>query len=228
MMPKHGKRYRAARDLVDRAKRYELVEAVDLLKGLLTAKFDETVEVAMKLGVDPRKGDQIVRGSVVLPHGTGRTVRVAVFAEGDAAEAAEKAGADVVGGVDLVEKVSLGFTDFDVAIATPAMMRHVGKLGRILGPQGKMPSPKGGTVTDDTAGAVEEYRAGRVEYRVDDSANVHAPVGKKTFDAEKLVQNVQAFIDSVKAARPSAAKGNYIQKMSITSTMGPGIALVIR
>ena len=172
--------------------------------------------------------DQIVRGSVVLPHGTGRSIRVAVFAEGDGAEAAEKAGADIVGGADLVEKVQGGFTDFDVAIATPAMMRHVGKLGRILGPQGKMPSPKAGTVTEDTAKAVAEYRAGRVEYRVDDSANVHAPVGKKTFDAQQLVENVEAFLDSVKAARPVAAKGNYIQKMSITSTMGPGIGLVIR
>ena len=227
-MPRHGKKYRAARELVDRAKRYELDEAVALLLGFETAGFDETVEVSLKLGVDPRKGDQIVRGSVVLPHGTGRTVRVAVFAEGDAADDATEAGADVVGGPDLVEKVQGGFTDFDVAIATPAMMRHVGKLGRILGPQGKMPSPKGGTVTDRTGQAVREFRAGKVEYRVDDTANVHAPVGKKSFDAEKIVENAEALVESVRAARPVAAKGNYILKASLSSTMGPGIPLAIR
>ena len=227
-MPKHGKKYRAARERVDRSRRYEMGEAVALLLGLETAGFDETVEVSLKLGVDPRKGDQIVRGSVVLPHGTGRTVRVAVFAEGDAADDATEAGADVVGGPDLVEKVQGGFTDFDVAIATPAMMRHVGKLGRILGPQGKMPSPKGGTVTDRTGQAVREFRAGKVEYRVDDTANVHAPVGKKSFDAEKIVENAEALVDSVRAARPVAAKGNYILKASLSSTMGPGIPLAIR
>jgi large subunit ribosomal protein L1 len=227
-MPKHGKKYRDALSKVDRARRYELPEAIALLKGLDTAKFDETVEIAMKLGVDPRKGDQLVRGSVVLPHGTGRSVRVAVFAEGDPAEEAQEAGADVVGGVDLVEKVQGGFTEFDVSIATPAMMRHVGKLGRILGPQGKMPSPKAGTVTDKVGQAVREYRAGRVEYRVDETANLHAPVGKKSFDAEKLVENVDAFLDSVRAAKPSAAKGNYIQKVSVSTTMGPGVRLAIR
>ncbi len=228
-MAKHGKRYRAAREKVDRGRRYELAEAVALLKELDTADFDETVEVSMKLGVDPRKGDQLVRGSVVLPHGTGRTVRVAVFAEGEAAEAARAAGADFVGGVDLVERVQKeGFTDFDVAIAVPAMMRHVGKLGRILGPQGKMPSPKAGTVTDNVALAVEEYRAGRVEYRVDDTANIHAPVGKKSFPDEKLVENVNALVESVLAAKPAAARGTYLQKMSLSSTMGPGIPLVVR
>ncbi|MHC4473189.1 MAG: 50S ribosomal protein L1 [Planctomycetota bacterium] len=227
-MPKHGKRYRDARKSVDRTRRYELDEAVRLLKELETANFDETVEVAMKLGVDPRKGDQLVRGSVVLPHGTGRSVKVAVFAEGDPAEEANAAGADFVGGVDLVEKVQGGFTDFDVSIATPAMMRHVGKLGRILGPQGKMPSPKAGTVTDDVGRAVEEYRAGRVEYRVDDTANVHAPVGKKSFDVQKLVENVDALLESVKAAKPAAAKGSYIQKVSISTTMGPGVPLAAR
>ena len=227
-MPKHGKRYRAALSLVDRTARYELEDAVELLKGLETANFDETIEVSLKLGVDPRKGDQLVRGSVVLPHGTGRSVTVAVFAEGDAAEAAKEAGAVFVGGPDVVEKVQGGFTDFDVAIATPAMMRHVGKLGRILGPQGKMPSPKAGTVTDRPDRAVEEYRAGRVEYRVDETANVHAPVGKKSFPVEKLVENVAALIDSVRAAKPAAAKGHYLQKASITSTMGPGVPLAIR
>lgn len=225
---KHGKKYRKALERVDRTNRYELPEAIQLLKGLATAKFDETVEVSVKLGVDPRKGDQIVRGSVVLPHGTGRSVRVAVFAEGEAAEKAREAGADVVGGTDLVEKVQGGYTDFDVAIATPAMMRHVGRLGRVLGPQGKMPSPKAGTVTDDPASAVQDFRAGKVEYRVDDTANVHAPVGKKSFDADKLVANVSAFFESVKAARPVAAKGNYILRATVSSTMGPGIPLVVR
>jgi large subunit ribosomal protein L1 len=227
-MPKHGKRYREARQQVDRSRRYELGDAIRLLKDLETAKFDETVEVALKLGVDPRKGDQLVRGSVVLPHGTGRSVKVAVFAEGDPADAAKAAGADFVGGPDLVEKIQGGFTDFDVSIATPAMMRHVGKLGRILGPQGKMPSPKAGTVTDDVGRAVEEYRAGRVEYRVDDTANVHAPVGKKSFDAEQIEENVDALLDSVRAAKPAAAKGNYIQKVSISTTMGPGVPLAIK
>jgi large subunit ribosomal protein L1 len=227
-MPKHGKRYRAAKQQVDRTRRYELEEAIELLKSLETANFDETIEVSMKLGVDPRKGDQLVRGSVVLPHGTGRSVTVAVFAEGEAAEAATAAGAEYVGGPDLVEKVQGGFTGFDVAIATPAMMRHVGKLGRILGPQGKMPSPKAGTVTDQPARAVEDYRAGKVEYRVDETANVHAPVGKKSFSPAKLKENAQAFIDSVRAAKPTAAKGNYLQKASITSTMGPGVPLAIR
>ena len=227
-MPRHGKKYRDALSQVDRTRRYELSDAIALLKGLDTAKFDETVEIAMKLGVDPRKGDQLVRGSVVLPHGTGRAVRVAVFAEGDPAEEAKEAGADVVGGVDLVEKVQGGFTEFDVSIATPAMMRHVGKLGRILGPQGKMPSPKAGTVTDKVGQAVREYRAGRVEFRVDETANLHAPVGKKSFDATKLVENVDAFMDSVRAAKPSAAKGHYIQKVSVSTTMGPGVRLAIK
>jgi large subunit ribosomal protein L1 len=226
-MSTHGKRYRAARGQVDNGRKYGLADAIKLLKGLQTAKFDETVEISLRLGVDPKKGDQIVRGSVVLPHGTGRKVRVAVFAEGDPAEKAREAGADFVGGADLVEKVQGGFTDFDVAIATPGMMRHVGKLGRVLGPQGKMPSPKAGTVTDDTGRAVREFRAGRVEYRVDDTANVHGPVGKKSFTEEQLVANAAAFIESVKAARPAAAKGHYILKVAISSTMGPGIPLVI-
>lgn len=225
---KHGKKYRAAREKVDRNRKYEVEEAVALLKEIAVAKFDETVEVSLKLGVDPRKGDQIVRGSVVLPHGTGRSVRVAVFAEGEAADKAREAGADVVGGTDLVEKVNGGWTEFDVAIATPAMMRHVGRLGRVLGPQGKMPSPKGGTVTDDVGRAVQEFRAGKVEYRVDDSANVHAPVGKRSFDAGQLIANVVALLESVKAARPTAAKGNYILKASLSSTMSPGIQLVVR
>ena len=226
-MPKHGKKYRAAREKVDRTRRYELPEAVDVILGLETAKFDETVEISMKLGVDPRKGDQLVRGSVVLPHGTGRSVRVAVFAEGEPAEQARAAGAEVVGGPDLVEKVQGGFTDFDVAIATPAMMRHVGKLGRILGPQGKMPSPKSGTVTDDTGRAVEEYLAGRVEYRVDDTANVHAPVGKKSFSVEDLRENIEAFVGQIRRSKPSAAKGRYIKGVCLSCTMSPGVKVAV-
>ncbi len=226
-MSKHGKRYRAALERVDRKKKYPLTDAVNLLKELKTANFDETVEVSIRLGVDPKKGDQLVRGSVVLPNGTGRQVRVAVFAEGEPADKAKEAGADFVGGLDLVEKVSGGFTDFDVAIATPGMMRHVGKLGRVLGPQGKMPSPKAGTVTDDTGRAVREFRAGRVEYRVDDTANVHAPVGKKSFSPEAIVANASAFLESVKAARPATAKGVYMLKATISTTMSPGIPLVL-
>lgn len=227
-MAQHGKKYRAAREKVDRTKQYGLPEAVRLLKELKTANFDETVEISMKLGVDPKKGDQLVRGSVVLPHGTGRKVRVAVFAEGDPAEKAREAGADIVGGADLVEKVQGGFTDFDIAVATPAMMRHVGKLGRVLGPQGKMPSPKAGTVTDDTGRAVREFRAGRVEFRLDDTANLHAPLGKKSFSEEQLVANASAFLESVKAARPATAKGQFVLKATISSTMGPGIPLAVQ
>jgi large subunit ribosomal protein L1 len=227
-MATRSKRYSAALAQVDRTKRYEVTEAVSLIKQLATAKFDETVEVSIRLGVDPRKGDQQVRGSVVLPHGLGGRARtVLVFAEGDKAEAAEEAGADFVGGADLVEKVAGGWTDFDVAVAVPAMMRHVGKLGRVLGPQGKMPSPKAGTVTDDVAAAVNAYKAGKVEYRVDSGANVHGPVGKASFAADKLVDNVTAFVDAVRAAKPAAAKGTYIRRAALTSSMGPGLRLDI-
>lgn len=227
-MATHSKRFSAALAQVDRTKRYEVTEAVALVKQLATAKFDETFEVSMRLGVDPRKGDQQVRGSVVLPHGLGGRARtVLVFAEGDRAQEAEEAGADFVGGADLVDKVSGGWADFDVAIAVPAMMRHVGKLGRVLGPQGKMPSPKAGTVTDDVAGAVAAYKAGKVEYRVDAGANVHGPIGKASFAPEKLVENVTAFVDAVRAAKPAASKGTYIRRVSLTSTMGPGLRLDI-
>jgi len=227
-MATRSKRFSAALAQVDRTRRYEVTEAVSLLKQLATAKFDETVEVSLRLGVDPRKGDQQVRGSVVLPHGLGGRARtVLVFAEGDKAKEAEEAGADFVGGAELVEKVSGGWTDFDVAVAVPAMMRHVGKLGRVLGPQGKMPSPKAGTVTDDVTSAVQAYKAGKVEYRVDAGANVHGPVGKASFAAEKLVENVTAFVEAVRAAKPVAAKGTYIRRVSLTSTMGPGLRLDI-
>ena len=225
-MPKGSKRYRSARAGVDRTKRYPLVEAIEVVQRNASAKFDETVEVHVRLGVDPRKGDQQVRGSVVLPHGLGGKARtVLVFAEGAKADEALEAGADFVGSADLAEKIQGGWTDFDIAIAEPSMMRHVGRLGRILGPQGKMPSPKAGTVTPDVASAVKAYKAGKVEYRVDSGANVHAPVGKASFSVEKLEENVSAFLNSVLAARPSGAKGLYMRKASITSTMGPGLQL---
>ena len=227
-MAERSKRYRAALARVDRAKRYGLDDAVGIVKNNANAKFDETVEVAMRLGVDPKKGDQQVRGSVVLPHGLGGKARsVLVFAEGDKAKDAQAAGADFVGGPELVEKVAGGWTEFDVAVAVPAMMRHVGKLGKVLGPQGKMPSPKAGTVTDDVAAAVKAYKGGKVEYRVDAGANVHGPVGKASFAGDKLAENVRAFVESVRAAKPHTSKGTYIRRVTISSTMGPGVQLDI-
>ncbi len=228
-MATRSKRYSAAHAKVDRDRRYPVPEAVALVKSLASAKFDETVEVHLRLGVDPRKGDQQVRGSVVLPHGLGGRARIVlVFAEGDKAKEAEEAGADFVGGTELVEKIQGGWTEFDVAIAVPAMMRHVGKLGRVLGPQGKMPSPKAGTVSNDVADAVQAYKAGKVEYRVDSGSNVHAPVGKASFDQDKLEENVLAFVDAVRAAKPVSSKGTYMQRVSIASTMGPGLRLDIQ
>jgi large subunit ribosomal protein L1 len=213
---------------VDRAKRYAVDDAVGIVKANANAKFDETVEVALRLGVDPKKGDQQVRGSVVLPHGLGGKARsVLVFAEGDRAKDAQAAGADFVGGAELVDKVAGGWTEFDVAIAVPAMMRHVGKLGKVLGPQGKMPSPKAGTVTDDVTAAVKAYKGGKVEYRVDAGANVHGPVGKASFTGDKIAENVKAFVDSVRAAKPHTSKGTYIRRVTISSTMGPGVQLDI-
>ena len=227
-MAERSKRYRAALARIDRAKRYAVGDAVGLVKDNASAKFDETVEVALRLGVDPKKGDQQVRGSVVLPHGLGGKARsVLVFAEGERAKEAQAAGADFVGGAELVEKVAAGWTEFDVAVAVPAMMRHVGKLGKVLGPQGKMPSPKAGTVTDDVAAAVKAYKGGKVEYRVDAGANVHGPVGKASFPGEKIAENVRAFIDSVRAAKPHTSKGTYIRRVTISSTMGPGVQLDI-
>jgi large subunit ribosomal protein L1 len=227
-MAERSKRYRAALARVDRAKRYGLDDAVGIVKNNANAKFDETVEVAMRLGVDPKKGDQQVRGSVVLPHGLGGKARsVLVFAEGDKAKDAQAAGADFVGGPELVEKVAGGWTEFDVAVAVPAMMRHVGKLGKVLGPQGKMPSPKAGTVTDDVGAAVKAYKGGKVEYRVDAGANVHGPVGKASFAGDKLAENVRAFVESVRAAKPHTSKGTYIRRVTISSTMGPGVQLDI-
>jgi len=218
-----GKRVRAARDGIDRTKLYPIADAVKLVKVRATAKFDETVEVAMNLGVDPRHADQMVRGVCNLPNGSGRTVRVAVFARGAKADEARAAGADVVGAEDLVERVQGGNIDFDRCIATPDMMPLVGRLGKVLGPRGLMPNPKVGTVTMDVAGAVGAAKGGAVEFRVEKAGIVHAGVGKASFDEQKLVENIRAFADAVARAKPSGAKGTYIQRIAITSSMGPGV-----
>jgi large subunit ribosomal protein L1 len=221
-MVKHSKRFRNAAARVDRARLYPPSEALALLKELPAAKFDETVELAVSLGVDPRKSDQLVRGAVSLPKGLGKDVKVIVFAEGDKAEAARAAGADEVGSAELAEKISGGWMDFDICIASPDMMRHVGKLGKVLGPQGKMPSPKSGTVTPDVASAVTEFKAGKVEFRTDAGGNVHVPLGKRSFPAEDLEANLRAFLDHLLALRPAAVKGVYMRKISVSTTMGPG------
>jgi len=222
-MPKHGKKYLEAKKLVEPGRLYDPAEAISLVKKTATAKFDETVEVALRLGVDPRHADQQVRGSVVLPHGTGKTRRVLVFAKGEKAREAEEAGADIVGAEELVEKIQDGWLEFDVAIATPDMMGIVGKLGRILGPRGLMPNPKAGTVTMDVARAVKEVKAGKIEFRVDKAGIIHAPIGKVSFDEEKLRENFQTLLEAVIKAKPPAAKGQYIKSISLSCTMGPGI-----
>jgi large subunit ribosomal protein L1 len=219
----HGKRYRGAYEEVDRDRRYPPAEAVAILKRTASAKFDETVELHIRLGLNVRHAEQQLRGTLPLPHGLGKSVSVAVFAKGDAARSAQEAGADVVGADDLAERVEGGWTDFDVAIATPDMMPVVGKLGRILGPQGKMPNPKVGTVTDDVARAVGESKAGKVEYRTDRQAIVHLTIGKASFEQRPLLENYAAVIEEIIRARPAAAKGRYILSISITTTMGPGI-----
>jgi large subunit ribosomal protein L1 len=219
----HGKRYRDAYEKVDRERHYPPAEAVALLKETASTKFDETVEVHLRLGVNVRHADEQLRGTLALPHGIGKDVTVAVFAEGEAARQAEEAGADFVGGDDLVEKVSEGWTDFDVAVAVPQMMSKVGRLGRVLGPQGKMPNPKVGTVTDDVKKAVEESKAGKVEYRTDRQAIIHLTLGKASFDAEALLENYAAVIDEIVRAKPAAAKGRYLISATLTNTMGPGI-----
>ena len=222
-MAESGKRIRAAREGVDRAKLYPIADAVKLVKERAKAKFDETIEVAMNLGVDPRHADQMVRGVCNLPNGSGRTVRVAVFARAAKADEARAAGADVVGAEDLVEQVQGGTIDFDRCIATPDMMPLVGRLGKVLGPRGLMPNPKVGTVTMDVAGAVQAAKGGAVEFRVEKAGIVHAGIGKASFDEGKLVENIRAFADAVAKAKPSGAKGTYIERIAITSTMGPGV-----
>ena len=222
-MAHHGKRVRAAREGIDRIKLYPLGDAVRMVKERATAKFDETVEVAMNLGVDPRHADQMVRGVCNLPNGSGRTVRVGVFARGAKADEARAAGADVVGAEDLVEAIQGGTIDFDRCVATPDMMPLVGRLGKILGPRGLMPNPKVGTVTMDVAGAVKAVKGGAVEFRVEKAGIVHAGIGKVSFDDGKLVENIHAFAGAVAKAKPSGAKGTYIERIAITSTMGPGV-----
>ncbi|NLP19055.1 MAG: 50S ribosomal protein L1 [Firmicutes bacterium] len=222
---KRGKRYRKLCEKVDRTKLYEADLALGLVKETAQAGFDETIDVAVRLGVEPRHADQQVRGTVILPHGTGKTVRVAVFAQGEKAKEAEEAGADVVGAEELAEKVQGGWLDFDVAVAAPDMMSVVGRLGRILGPKGLMPNPKAGTVTFDLARAVREIKAGKVEYRVDKTAIVHVPIGKASFDQAKLAENYNTLLDALIKARPAAAKGQYLRSISISSSMGPGIKI---
>lgn len=224
-MAKYGKKHREALGKVDRQKLYGVREAIALVKSAAYAKFDESVDVALKLGVDPRHADQQVRGTVVLPHGTGRNVRVAVFAQGAKAREAQEAGADIVGAEDLVERVQAGQIDFDLAIATPDMMGLVGRLGRILGPRGLMPNPRTGTVTMDVADAVREFKAGKIEFRVNQEAGMHVSVGRVSFPDEHLYENFRAFIEAVLRAKPSAAKGQYLRKVAISSTMGPGVRI---
>jgi large subunit ribosomal protein L1 len=225
-MPKHGKAYRAIREKAP-TESLELKEAVQFLKDNPTAKFDETIDLAIRLGVDPTKSENAVRGSVSLPHGTGKSVRIAVFASGAAADAAREAGADFVGNEDLIEKVKGGWTDFDVAIATPEAMQEVRKLGRVLGPRGLMPNPKTGTVTGDTAAAVEQSKAGKVEFRMDRSGSINVPVGKRSFEPGQLSENVEAVVSAVRAEKPASAKGTYIKKCTVSSTMGVGIHVQI-
>ncbi len=222
-MPKKGKKYEEARNLFDRETKYEPEEALRMIKEMSKRNFDETVELAVRLGVNPKHADQQVRGSVVLPHGTGKTLRVVVFAKGDKIKEAEDAGADHAGSDELVAKIQEGWLDFDVAVATPDMMGSVGKLGKVLGPRGLMPNPKSGTVTFDIEKAVNEIKAGKVEYRTDKAANVHVPIGKVSFSHEQLVENFNAIMDALIKARPTAAKGQYLRNISVSTTMGPGI-----
>jgi large subunit ribosomal protein L1 len=224
-MKKHGKKYRAAADKIDRNHKYGLDEAVKKLKEIAFAKFDESVELTMWLGVDPRKADQLVRGTIVLPHGLGRSKKVLVIAQGDKLKEAEEAGADFVGGEDMVTKIKGGWLDFDAVIATPDMMRLVGGLGKVLGPRGLMPNPKTGTVTFDVKTAVTETKAGKVEYRVDKTGVIHTAVGKVSFDEAKISENTRALIEAVVKAKPSTAKGKYVKKVNLAATMSPGLLL---
>jgi large subunit ribosomal protein L1 len=223
---KRTKRYRSAVESIDRAKLYELQEGMEIIRGTESGKFDETIDVSVNLGVDPKHADQMVRGAIVLPHGTGKTTRVLVFAKGDKEKEATDAGADFVGGDDLAKKIqSEGWLDFDRVIATPDMMSVVGRLGKVLGPRGLMPNPKLGTVTMDVKTAVSEQKAGKVEYRVDKAGIVHAPIGKKSFDTGKLVENAAAILGAILKAKPAASKGTYMKKITVSSTMGPGLRI---
>ena len=222
-MPKHGKKYQEEAKLIEENKLYDPEEAVEIIKKTGSAKFDETVEIAVKLGVDPKHADQQVRGALVLPYGTGKTKHVLVFAKGEKAKEAETAGADFVGAEDMVAKVQGGWTDFDVAVATPDMMGLVGRLGKILGPRGLMPNPKVGTVTMDVTRAVNEIKAGKIEYRTDKAGNIHAPIGKVSFDKEKLLKNFRVLIDTLVKVKPASTKGQYMRSISLSTTMGPGI-----
>lgn len=226
-MRKRSKRYESARKLVEEGKRYAVPDACALMKKLPAAKFDESVTLAVKLGIDPSKSDQLVRGAFSLPRGIGKSVRVLVFAEGEQAEAARKAGADFVGAQDLAEKITGGWTEFDIAIAHPGMMRVVGKLGKVLGPQGKMPTPKAGTVVENVGQAVKEFKAGKVEFRTDAGGNVHVLVGKRSFDPVALKENVEAFLEHIQTLRPPSAKGNFVLRASLAATMSPGIDLQV-
>ena len=225
MQHSRSKRYRAAAEKVDVRKSYQLAEAVSVLKSLPAPKFDQTVTISFRLGVDPKQSDQMVRGTTPLPHGSGKNVRVLVFAEGQAATAAREAGAEIVGYKDIIEKVSGGFQDFDVAIATPAAMAEVRKLGKVLGPRGLMPNPKTGTVTDDTAKAVKEVKAGRVEFKLDKNGNVAVPVGKFSFTPEALIENGKTVIEAVVKARPATAKGVFVENVTLSATMSPGLKI---
>ena len=226
-MVKHSKRYLQASAKVDKNKVYQPGEALKLIKSLPHAKFDESVEIAIKLGIDPKKTDQLVRGAVSLPKGLGKSIKVVVFAEGEKAKAAKEAGADEVGSAELADKILGGWTDFDIVITSPDMMKHVGKLGKVLGPQGKMPSPKAGTVTPNVAAAVREFKAGKIEFRTDAGANVHVAIGKKSFVAEDLAANLVAFLDHLRTLRPAQAKGEFIKKVVVSTSMGPGVALAV-
>jgi len=224
---KRSKRYRQAREVGEAGKEYTVAEAIQTVQAQAAAKFDETVELAISTGLDPRKADQALRGTISLPKGTGKTLRVIAFCPPDQVEAAQAAGAIEAGGEELVQKVSDGWQEFDVAIAAPAMMRFVGKLGRVLGPKGLMPSPKSGTVTPDVAAAVAEFAAGKIEYRLDANGNIHAPVGKRSFAPEDLATNVQTLLDTIQKAKPAAVKGRYIRSVTLSSSMGPGIRIAV-
>ena len=222
-----SRRYQKAAAQVDATKRYSVAEGLALIKSLAGPKFDEAVDIAVRIGIDAKKTDQLVRGSVSLPKGTGKSVKIAVFAEGERAKDALAAGADFVGSADLADKIEKGWTDFDMTIASPDMMKYVGKLGKVLGPQGKMPSPKAGTVTPNVAAAVREFKAGKIEFRTDAGANVHAAIGKKSFAADDLVANLHAFLEHLRALRPAQAKGAFIKKVVVSTSMGPGVALAV-